>query len=66
MGLAATIWVAIVPALMLRAVRKKFGAGKGFSVFGGTWLMIWVLLFGLANIVAQLLSRAEILPVFKG
>ena len=65
-GLAATIWVAIVPALLLRAVRKKFGAGKGFQVFGGTWLVIWVLLFGLANIVAQLLSRAEILPVFKG
>ena len=43
-----------------------FGAGKGFQVFGGTWLVICVLLFGLANIVAQLLSRAEILPVFKG
>jgi hypothetical protein len=28
--------------------------------------MIWVLLFGVANIVAKLLSHAEILPVFKG
>lgn len=65
-GFAAAVWAAIVPALMLRAARKRFGNGKGYRVFGGGWLWIWVLAFGIFNIAAQLLSRAEILPVFKG
>ncbi|UOP04932.1 aromatic amino acid transporter [Conchiformibius kuhniae] len=65
-GLAATVWTALVPALLLRASRKKFGLGKGYRVYGGAWLMVWVFAFGVINIVAQLLSRADILPVFKG
>lgn len=65
-GLAAAVWTALVPALLLRASRKKHGLGKGFHVYGGTGLMIWVFAFGVINIASQLLSRAEILPVFKG
>lgn len=65
-GFAAAVWAAIVPALMLRAARKRFGNGQGYRVFGGQWLWLWVLAFGVLNITAQLLSRAEILPVFKG
>lgn len=65
-GFAAALWAAIVPALMLRAARKRFGPGQSYRVFGGTWLWLWVLAFGVINIAAQLLSRAEILPVFKG
>lgn len=65
-GLAAAVWTAIVPALLLRASRKRFGVGKAYRVFGGKILIIWVLLFGIVNIMAQLLSRAEILPVFRG
>lgn len=65
-GFAATVWTAFVPALLLHACRKKFGPGKGYQVYGGKWLMAWVFLFGLANVLAQVLSRADILPVFAG
>ena len=68
-GLAAALWTGIVPALMLRASRKKHGLGKGYSVCGGRFgfaFTVWVLAFGIINIAAQLLSRAGILPVFKG
>ena len=54
---------------MLRASRKKHGLGKGYSVCGGRFgfvFTVWVFAFGIINIAAQLLSRAGILPVFKG
>lgn len=65
-GFAATVWTAFVPALLLHACRKKFGAGKGYHVYGGLWLMVWVFLFGVLNVLAQILSRADVLPVFRG
>ena len=65
-GFAATVWTAFVPALLLHACRKKFGAGKGYYVYGGLWLMVWVFLFGVLNVLAQILSRADVLPVFRG
>lgn len=65
-GFAATVWTAFVPAFLLMACRRKFGAGKGYQVFGGKWLAAWVFMFGLVNILAQILSRAGILPVFNG
>lgn len=65
-GFAATVWTAFVPALLLHACRKKFGAGKGYQVYGGLWLMVWVFLFGVLNVLAQILSRADVLPVFRG
>ena len=65
-GLAAAIWTAIVPAFLLYASRKKYGIGKTYHVFGGRFLMIWIFVFGLLNIVSQLLSSAGILPVFEG
>jgi tryptophan-specific transport protein len=34
-GLAATIWAAIVPALLARASRKRFGSPQ-FRVWGGS------------------------------
>ncbi|MBG8805667.1 hypothetical protein FKR44_12510, partial [Neisseria meningitidis] len=45
---------------------KKFGAGKTYKVYGGLWLMVWVFLFGIVNIAAQVLSQMELVPVFKG
>lgn len=65
-GLAAAIWAVIIPALMLIAARKRFGRSPQYTLFGGRWLIAWVLIFGLLNIVAQLLSRAGMLPVFTG
>lgn len=65
-GLAATLWTAIVPALLLYKVRKKFPTSNHYRVYGGTWLMIWVFAFGVINIAAQILSRLNLVPVFTG
>ena len=65
-GLAATIWTGIIPAMLLYRSRQKFGAGKNYKVYGGFGLMVWVFLFGVINIAAQVLSQLELVPVFKG
>ena len=65
-GLAATIWTGIIPSMLLYRSRKKFGAGKNYKVYGGFGLMVWVFLFGVINIAAQVLSQLELVPVFKG
>lgn len=65
-GLAAAVWTALIPALLLRASRRKFGVGKQYSVYGGMGMIVWVFAFGVLNIAAQLLSDAGWLPVFKG
>ena len=48
-GLAATIWAAIVPALLARASRKRFGSPK-FRVWGGK---------------PMILSSFNLLPVYQ-
>lgn len=65
-GLAATVWTAIIPALLLYRSRQKFPNPQGYRVYGGVWLMLWVLIFGIANIAAQILSQLHAVPVFKG
>lgn len=65
-GLAAAVWTALVPALMLRASRRKFGVGKTYRVYGGLAMMVWVFAFGVLNIAAQLLGEGNLLPIFKG
>ncbi len=62
-GLAATIWTAIVPALMVRVSRKKFGNPR-FRVWGGEAL-VWVI-FGFGILVAgsHLLGMFDALPVY--
>ncbi|MCP1661082.1 aromatic amino acid transporter [Neisseria perflava] len=65
-GLAATVWTALIPAMLLYKSRQKFGTGTQYQVKGGLGLMIWVFLFGLINIAAQVLSQLELVPVFKG
>ena len=65
-GLAATIWTGIIPAMLLYRSRQKFGASKNYKIYGGFGLMVWVFLFGVINIAAQVLSQLELVPVFKG
>ena len=52
--------------MLLYRSRHKFGVGKNYKVYGGFWLMVWVFLFGIINIAAQILSQMELVPVFKG
>ncbi|HCR3776711.1 TPA: tryptophan permease [Morganella morganii] len=63
-GLAATVWAAIVPALLARASRKRFGSPQ-FRVWGGE-PMIWLILgFGILNAVVHILSSFSLLPVYR-
>ena len=48
-GLAATIWAAIVPALLARASRQKF-PNATYKVYGGNFMIGFVILFGVLNI----------------
>lgn len=64
-GLAATIWAAIVPALLAKACRQKFPE-RQYTAFGGNGMVYFVILFGLLNILAQLAAQFGWLPEFKG
>jgi len=63
-GLAATIWAAIVPALLARASRKKFGSPL-YRVWGGNSMIVLILIFGMGNAVIQILSSFNLLPVYR-
>ncbi|MCK3658367.1 tryptophan permease [Pasteurellaceae bacterium Pebbles2] len=64
-GLAATVWAAIVPALLARASRKKF-AQQQYQAFGGNFMIYFIILFGVLNILAQLGLQFGWISDFKG
>lgn len=64
-GLAATIWAAIVPALLAQASRKRFPDAP-YKVFGGQFMIYFVIAFGVVNIIAQIGVKLGVLPVFTG
>ncbi|AQS35487.1 aromatic amino acid transport protein [Shewanella psychrophila] len=63
-ALAATIWAAIVPAMMAHKVRKMYPDYKGFKVPGGTPVIAIVILFGIITGACHLLAMADLLPVY--
>ena len=63
-GLAATIWAAIVPALLANASRKRFGSPR-FRVWGGKPMIALILVFGVGNALVHVLSSFELLPVYR-
>ncbi|MDC9614149.1 tryptophan permease [Xenorhabdus khoisanae] len=63
-GLAATIWAVIIPALMVRASRKRYPT-SGYRVPGGNFLIAFVILFGLINATAHILSLFNLLPTYR-
>ena len=63
-ALAATIWAAIVPAMMAYQSRKIFADSDGFRVPGGTPLVVVVIVFGIITGACHLLAMAGILPVY--
>ncbi|MGI6409381.1 MAG: aromatic amino acid transporter [Thiopseudomonas sp.] len=64
-GLMAAIWAVLVPALLLRASRKKFPRQQPI-VPGGHWMIGFVILFAVLVLVAQILLLAGWLPVYQG
>ncbi|NRD72285.1 tryptophan permease [Shewanella sp. VB17] len=63
-ALAATVWTAIVPAMMAYKVRKLFPNATSFKVPGGNVVIVIVLLFGLVTGACHLLAMADLLPVY--
>lgn len=64
-GLAATIWAAIVPALLARAARKKF-PNATYKVYGGNFMIGFIILFGVLNIIAQVGANLGWFAAFAG
>ena len=63
-GLAATIWAAIVPALLAKASRQKF-PNATYKVYGGNFMIGFVILFGVLNIVAQVGANLGMVCKFR-
>ncbi|OOF40634.1 tryptophan permease [Rodentibacter rarus] len=64
-GLAATIWAAIVPALLAKASRQKF-PNATYRVYGGNAMIGFIILFGVLNIVAQVGANLGWFASFMG
>ena len=64
-GLMAAIWAALVPALLVRAARKRF-ANAEYQVRGGGWLIGFVIIFAVTVFVVQILLLIDWLPLFSG
>ncbi|WP_175609489.1 tryptophan permease [Shewanella sp. UCD-KL21] len=64
-ALAATIWAAIVPAMMAYKSRKMFPDENSFRVPGGTPLIVVIIAFGVITGACHLLAMADLLPVYK-
>jgi len=64
-GLAATIWAAIVPALLVRASRQKFPQAS-YKVYGGNFMIGFIILFGILNIAAQVGANLGWFASFAG
>ncbi len=64
-GLMAAIWAVLVPALLLRASRRRNPA-RARVVPGGQWMIGFVILFAVLVFATQLLLLAGRLPVYQG
>jgi tryptophan-specific transport protein len=59
------VWAVIVPALMAYKSRQQFPNHQSFRVFGGTPLIILVVLYGVVTGACHLLAMANLLPQFS-
>ena len=64
-GLAATLWAAIVPALLVRASRKTFPYTT-YKVYGGNGMIYFIIIFGLLNIFTQIGIQLGWIATFRG
>ena len=62
-GLAASVWSVIVPALLLRACRRRFSPG-GYTAPGGALLTPLLLCYGILVGVCHTLFVFQLLPMY--
>ena len=63
-GAVATIWTCIMPALLVRESRRR--GHEGFTAPGGTFMVAFVFLFGIAVAVLHILNMMGKLPIYSG
>lgn len=63
-GLAASVWSVIVPALLLRACRRRF-TPTGYTAPGGAALVPVLLLYGILVAVCHTLFVFRLLPMYE-
>ncbi len=63
-GIGSTLWALIVPALMVRASRRRYSCSS-YCAPGGNAMIPLIISFGLINALAYILSFFGLLPVFK-
>ncbi|WP_299802824.1 tryptophan permease [uncultured Shewanella sp.] len=63
-ALAATIWAAIVPAMMAYKVRAMYPDSTSYKVPGGNVVIAIVILFGVITAACHLLAMADMLPLY--
>lgn len=64
-GLALTVWGVIVPALLAKAHRQKY-PNSTYRAFGGQFMIYFVIVFGIINIIAQIGGYLGMVPSFGG
>lgn len=62
-GLAATVWAVIVPAMLAKASRRRFPQAT-YKTPGGMGMIVFIILFGLINAGAHILSVFKLLPSY--
>lgn len=65
-GLMAAMWAVLVPAMLVRASRKKYADADLYRAPGGSLGPYFVVLFGVLVIGVQLLLLGGKLPVYTG
>ncbi|QRN41607.1 MAG: tryptophan permease [Neisseriaceae bacterium] len=62
-GLAASVWAVIVPALLVKRSRQKQSSNH-YRVFGGNWMIYLVIGFGIINIISLLMVQFHLVEQF--
>lgn len=62
-GLAAAVWVVIVPALLAKKSRQKQQSSR-YQVAGGNWVVYLVIIFGIMNILSLLMVQFHLVERF--
>lgn len=64
-GLMAAIWAALIPALLVRASRKRYSTAT-YRVKGGVYLIGFVVVFAVTVFCMQIFLLLNWLPLFNG
>ncbi len=62
-GLAATLWGVIIPALAVKASRKRFG-NPHYQIWGGNGLVYFMVFYGVLLMACHTLALLGVLPVY--